>query len=451
MERSPNQNVCPLTIDINSRGHLEIGGCSSVELVSKFGTPLYVIDEDTLRKGIQDYKLQFSSKYPDSIVLYAAKAFMCESMCHILQEEDVGLDVVSGGELYVALKTGFPASKIYFNGNNKSQEELVLAVDSGIGAVIVDNFYELEFLNKIAVSKSKTCSIMLRITPGIECHAHEYICTGQIDSKFGFDPNQISFALEKINSNYKNLCLQGFHAHIGSQIFELESYEKLVNTLLEYYAQVKSTYGIELTKINVGGGLGIKYVEQDDPPGIPQVATVIAGAILKNCKKLKLNKPTLLLEPGRSIIGTSGVTLYQIGSTKEVPGIRDYIAVDGGMADNPRPALYQSLYTACIANKMLEKNKKIVTVAGRFCESGDILIKDVELAQPVSGDILVVFSTGAYNYSMSSNYNLVPRPACVLVKDGNADVIIERETYQDLVALNRVPSRLLKYKSTPVK
>lgn len=450
MEKSPNQDIYPVSMNVNQRGHLEIGGCSAVELASKFATPLYVMDEDTLRKSMRSYNKAFKSLYKNSMALYASKAFITEAMCHILQEENFGIDVVSGGELYVALKSGFDTSKIYFNGNNKSQEELVMAVDNELGAIIVDNFYELELLNRIAVSKSKKCSIMLRITPGIECHTHEYIKTGQIDSKFGFDLSQIDLAVEKITSLYKNLQLQGLHAHIGSQIFELDSYADLVKIVLERYSQIKNDYSLELTKINIGGGFGIKYTDNDTPPTIDESARIIVDAVIVNCERLNLATPILLLEPGRSVVGPAGVTLYQVGSSKEVPDVRTYISVDGGMADNPRPAMYEAEYTACIANKMLEKNKKLVTVAGRFCESGDILIKDIELADPVSGDVLAVFSTGAYNYSMSSNYNFVPRPACVLVKDGNADLIIERESYQDLVARNKVPSRLLKYKKVSV-
>jgi len=448
MEKFPNKSIYPITMNINSRGHLEIGGCSTVELASKFGTPLYIIDEDTLRTSIKNYKQEFSSRYTNSLVLYGSKAFTCEAVCHILQEEELGIDVVSGGELYLALKTGFNPSKIYFNGNNKSQEELVLAVENNIGGVIVDNLYELELLNQIAISKSKNCSILLRITPGIECHTHEYIKTGQIDSKFGFDLTQVNDVIEKIKTRYRSLKLEGLHAHIGSQIFELNSYADLVNIMLKLYKEIKTKYGIEFTKMNVGGGIGIKYIEKDDPPGIDAAADIITKTINESSKTLGINKPMLLLEPGRSIVGTAGITIYQIGSTKEVPGIRKYISINGGMADNPRPAMYKAIYTACIANKMLEKNKDVVTVAGRFCESGDILIKDIELAQPVSGDILAVFCTGAYNYSMSGNYNLVPKPACVLVKDGNADIIIERETYQSIISLNHVPSRLLKYKNT---
>lgn len=451
MEKSPNQDIYPVTMNINSRGHLEIGGCSSVELVSKFGTPLYVIDEDTLRKGIRNYKSAFDSNYKDSLMLYASKAFICQGVCHVLQEEGVGLDVVSGGELYIALKSGFDPSKIYFHGNNKTQEELVFAIDNSIGAIIVDNFYELKLLNNVAQLKSKRVPIMLRITPGIECHTHEYIRTGQIDSKFGFDLSQVNEAMTLISKDYRNLHLDGFHAHIGSQIFDLDSYADLVKIMMELYARIKKEFDLELTKLNVGGGLGIKYVDGDAPPSISEVAEVISNAIYENAQKLGIVLPMLLLEPGRSIIGPAGVTLYQIGSSKEVPGIRKYIAIDGGMSDNPRPAMYQSVYTACVANKMLEKDKQTVTVAGRFCESGDILIKDIELANPQSGDVLAVFCTGAYNYSMSSNYNMVPRPACVLVKDGNADIIIERESYQDLISLNRVPARLLKYKTLSSK
>lgn len=448
MENFPNKSIYPITMDINSRGHLEIGGCSIVELASRLGTPLYIIDEDTLRTSINSYKEEFNSKYKDCLVLYGSKAFTCEAICHILQEEEMGIDVVSGGELYLALKTGFNANNIYFNGNNKLQEELLLAVENNIGGIIVDNFHELEILNQIAISKSKTCSILLRITPGIECHTHEYIKTGQIDSKFGFDLSQINTAIEKITTRYRSLSLEGLHAHIGSQIFELKSYSDLINIMLKLYSDIKTKYGLEFTKINIGGGIGIKYVDGDTPPGIDEAAAIISKTIKENCKKLGLKKPLLLLEPGRSIIGTSGVTIYQVGSIKEIPGIRKYISVNGGMADNPRPAMYNSVYTACIANKMLEKNKEVVTVAGRFCESGDILIKDIELVKPVSGDILAVFCTGAYNYSMSSNYNFVPRPACVIVKDGNADIIIERETYQDIISHHQIPSRLLKYRST---
>lgn len=450
MEKSPNQDIYPVSMNVNQRGHLEIGGCSTVELASRFSTPLYIMDEDTLRQSITCYNDAFKSKYKNSMALYASKAFITEAICHILQEEGFGIDVVSGGELYVALKSGFDTSKIYFNGNNKSQEELVMAIDNKLGAIIVDNFYELELLNRIAVSKSKKCSILLRITPGIECHTHEYIKTGQIDSKFGFDLTQVDLAVEKVATVYKNLELQGLHAHIGSQIFDLNSYSDLVKILLDKYSQIKIEYNLELTKINVGGGFGIKYIDSDTPPTIYEAAQIITDAIDYHSQRLDLVKPLLLLEPGRSIVGPAGVTLYQIGSTKEVPDIRTYISVDGGMADNPRPAMYDAQYTACIANKMLEKNKKLVTVAGRFCESGDILIKDIELADPISGDLLAVFSTGAYNYSMSSNYNFVPRPACVLVRDGNADIIVERESYQDLVARNKVPSRLLKYKNALV-
>lgn len=447
MEKSPNQDIYPVSMNVNSRGHLEIGGCSSVELASKFGTPLYVIDEDTLRQSIQRYKNDFASQYEDSLVLYASKAFMCEAICHIVDEEGIGVDVVSGGELFLALKSGINPLKIFFNGNNKTQEEIVMAIDNGISSVIADNFYELELINKIAVSKSKTCPVMLRITPGIECHTHEYIKTGQIDSKFGFDLTQINEALELLKTKYKNLNLLGFHAHIGSQIFELSSHVDLVRILLERYAQIKNDYGIEMTILDIGGGYGIKYTEEDNPPSVAEFAKAITEAIDENVDRLGITKPKLLLEPGRSLIGPAGITLYTVGSDKEVPNIRKYIAVDGGMADNPRPAMYQAVYTACIANKMLEKEKEVVTVAGRFCESGDILIKDIELAKPVSGDIMAVFATGAYNYSMSNNYNLVPRPACVLVKDGNADIIIERETYQDLISHDRVPSRLLRHKS----
>jgi diaminopimelate decarboxylase len=332
--------------------------------------------------------------------------------------------------------------KIFFNGNNKSLDELDLAIDSKVGRITVDNFLELDLLDTIAKSKGANVNILLRITPGIECHTHQYIQTGHLDSKFGFDLTQLDEAIELIQDQYSNLTLKGLHAHIGSQIFETQVYYDVVGVICEQFAKIRDKYDINLEDMNIGGGLGIKYTENDDPPSMSEIAKVILESVDNNLAKYNLSKPRLIIEPGRSIIGTSGVTLYTVGSSKQVPDGKKYIAVDGGMADNPRPSLYQAVYTAVVANKVNDDDKETVTIAGRFCESGDILINSVELPKTVPGDIICVFATGAYNYSMSSNYNRIPKPEAILVQNGQTDVIIKRETYEDIVSLDEIPQRL---------
>jgi diaminopimelate decarboxylase len=441
MDHTVNQSVMPDTVRINEKDHLEIGGCDVVDLAEKYGTPLYVFDETTIRKSTQGYKEAFSP-YKNSLMLFAAKAFMTKAMCCIMKSEDFGLDVVSGGEIYTALDADFPMEKVFFNGNNKTLDELDFAIDSKVGRITVDNFLELELLDTIAKSKEVNVNILLRITPGIECHTHQYIQTGHLDSKFGFDLTQLDEALELIQDRYSNLVLKGLHAHIGSQIFETKVYYDVVSVICEQFAKIRDKYGINLEDMNIGGGLGIKYTENDDPPSMPEIAKVILESLERNLAKYNLPQPRLIIEPGRSIIGTAGVTLYTVGSSKQVPHGKKYIAVDGGMADNPRPALYQAVYTAVVANKVNDDNKEIVTIAGRFCESGDILINDIELPKTDPGDIICIFTTGAYNYSMSSNYNRIPKPEAILVQNGQSDVIIKRETYKDLVSLDEIPQRL---------
>ena len=439
--KTVNQAVMPCTARINKNNHLEIGGCDVTDLVKKHGTPLYVFDEETIRRSCQDYKNAFLP-YDNTLMLFASKAFMTKAMCCILKQEGFGLDVVSGGEIYTALKAGFPMEKIFFNGNNKTLEELELALGSKIGRITVDNFYELELLNNLAKSKNLTADILLRITPGIECHTHEYIQTGHLDSKFGFDLSQLDAALTLIKENYTNLTLRGLHAHIGSQIFETEVYSDLTGILTEQFAKIRDKYGIILDEMNMGGGLGIMYTDSDDPPSTYDIAGVIIDSLNKNLEKYNFPRPKLIIEPGRSMIGTAGVTLYTVGSSKQVPEGRKYVAVNGGMADNPRPAMYQAKYEAIVANKADDIPEEIVTIAGRYCESGDILIKDINLPAVKPDDVLCVFATGAYNYSMSSNYNRVPRSAAILVRNGNSDVIIKRETYEELLMLDRIPERL---------
>ena len=438
-----NQFIKPVTTVINDNGHIEIGGCDLVNLAEQYGTPLYVFDEETIRTVARQYKDAFKN-YPKVSMLYASKAFMTKAVVRILDEEGFGFDMVSGGEIYTAYTAGADMKKSLFNGNNKSCDELQMAVELGVGLISADNFLELALLNDIAKANKKTADILLRITPGIECHTHEYIQTGHLDSKFGFDLTQIDEAVELIIDEYKNLNLIGLHAHIGSQIFETSIYFDEVEVLLKEMARLKAKYGINLTHINLGGGLGIKYTETDCPPSINEIADKIISSIKENAPKYNIEPPEIHIEPGRSIIGTAGVTLYTVGSSKQVPNGRKYVAVDGGMADNPRPSLYQAVYTADVANRPNDERVETVTIAGRFCESGDILIKDTNMPELESGDILCFYDTGAYGYSMSSNYNRVLKPAAVLVNNSQSDIIIDREDYEHLVSLDRIPGRLKK-------
>lgn len=438
-----NQSLKPITTKINDKCHIEIGGCDLVDLTEKYGTPLYVFDETTIRTIAKEYKEAFKA-YPKVSMLYASKAFMTKAIVRILDEEGFGFDMVSGGEIYTASQAGADMKKCLFNGNNKSYEELQMAIELGVGLISVDNFLELALLNDAAKANNKTVDILLRVTPGIECHTHEYIQTGHLDSKFGFDLTQTDEAVELILDEYKNLNLVGLHAHIGSQIFETSIYYDEVDVLLKEMGRLKEKFGISLTHINLGGGLGIKYTEEDCPPSINEIAQKIITSVKENTQKYNIEEPEIHIEPGRSIIGTSGVTLYTVGSSKQVPQGKKYVAVDGGMADNPRPSLYQAIYTAEVANRPCDKKEETVTIAGRFCESGDILIKEVEMPQLQEGDILCFYDTGAYGYSMSSNYNRVLKPAAILVNNSQSDIIIDRESYEHLVSLDVIPDRLKK-------
>jgi diaminopimelate decarboxylase len=442
---SPNQQLLPLTAKVNSRDRLEIGGCEVTALVEQFGSPLYILDEETLRATCAQYRDAFEHYYPgETQVIYASKAWSCLAVCAIAASEGLGIDVVSAGEIHTALKAGVSPDKIYFHGNNKSRKELQLAVESGC-TVVADNWHDLETLadlGKLGVS-SKTGAptrVMVRFTPGIECHTHDYIKTGQIDSKFGFDPNSLDNVFKFIS---EQPCLSGVgvHAHIGSQIFELQPHNDLAEVIVQALTKALS-YGLPATEINIGGGLGIRYTKADDPPSIEAWAQTICKAVVAACDRHKLPLPKLLCEPGRSLVGTACVTAYTVGSKKVIPGIRTYLAVDGGMSDNPRPITYQSLYQVLAAGKMSAELTETVTIAGKHCESGDILIKDAQLPECQAGDILAVTATGAYNYSMSSNYNRVPRPAAVLVRNGEAHTILERETDEDLLRFDRLPERL---------
>lgn len=432
------------TMKVNSKNHLEIGGCDTVRLAKKFGTPLYVIDEDLVRQTCKRYYDSFMKKNK-GLVLYASKAFMNMAMVRLIDEEGLGLDVVSGGEIYTALQAGFPMNKVYFNGNNKSPEELVFALKSGVGRIIVDNFYELEILNHIAGTLGKKADILIRITPGIEAHTHEYIMTGQLDSKFGFNvPDGQAMKAIDMAIKMPNLNLKGIHCHIGSQIFDMQSYKHEVEITTSFIRQIKDETGYEAEELDLGGGFGVYYTEEDDPATIEDYADMVFKTLNKMVNELDIKMPKVIVEPGRSIIANAGITLYTVGAIKEIPGIRKYISVDGGMTDNPRLALYGAKYEAVIANKVFEKNSEVVSIAGKCCESGDMLIWDICLPHIVPGDIIAVLSTGAYNYSMASNYNRLTKPAVVLVKDGRADIIVKRETYEDLVRNDVIPARLSK-------
>lgn len=442
MTSSTNQLLKPVTTDFNDAGNLEVGGCDLVYLAEKYGTPLYVVDEKTIRSVCRDYRRAFE-KYPKVHMMYASKALCVSAVTRILDEEGFGFDTVSSGEIYTVYQSGVDMSHVLFNGNNKSYDELSLALDLDIGRISVDNFFELALLDEIAKSKNIIADILLRITPGIECHTHEYIQTGHLDSKFGFDLTQIDEAVELILNEYKNLKIHGLHAHIGSQIFETSIYPDEIEILIRELARLDEKFSLKLDEINIGGGIGVKYTKEDIPPSIYDIGELVVDKLNIMIEKYNIEPPTVFLEPGRSIISTAGVTLYTVGSSKQVPNGKKYVAVDGGMADNPRPSMYQAKYLAEVANrKENDIPREKITLAGRFCESGDVLIPEIELPVLLEGDIICVYNTGAYNYSMASNYNKVSKPAMVLVNDSQSDIIIERETLDDLISHEVIPDRL---------
>lgn len=432
----------PNSAKYNLLGHLEVGGYDLIELAERFGTPLYILDEQTIRETAREYKQALDEFYPNSLPIFASKALSLQAVFALLNQEGFGLDVVSAGELYTAQSISFPAHKIYLHGNNKSVAEIEMACDLKEAKIIIDNFSDLEILKQL----NKPASVLIRLTPGVECHTHDYIKTGHLDSKFGFDPQQLDLAIEEINKN-PNLNLLGLHSHIGSQIFETLPFQDAARILLEKYQQIKQKYGLELEELNLGGGIGIHYTAQDDPPAIRDIIRNLATTIKSLVSEFGLKEPKLILEPGRSLVGRAGVTLYKIGASKQVPQGKSYLSVDGGMADNPRPITYQAKYSAQLANRLVSETEvlKTFTIAGRYCESGDVLIESLELPESTNKqDLLVVFGTGAYNYAMSSNYNRVPKPAMVLVGAGEAEIILQRETLEDLLRNDVLPSRLLK-------
>jgi len=427
----PRLRLFPVTARVNSQQHLEIGGCDTVGLANEFDTPLYLFDEAGLRAKCAEFKNEFGQRYRDTTVIYACKAFINQALATILNEEGFGLDVVSAGELYIAQSSGLPLERVYYHGNNKSAEELRLALDRRVGRIVVDNFPELTMLSEIARERETQPDILLRLSPGVDPHTHQYITTGTIDSKFGFP---MSAAEEAIAQAIKapNLNLVGLHCHIGSLIFEVEPYLQTIEVVLGLAAQMKAKYGFELSELNIGGGFAIQYTLDRPAPPVSDYAVAITTKIVTKCQELQLAQPRLVIEPGRSVVGQSGVALYRVGVIKDIPQVRCYVSVDGGMGDNIRPALYQAEYEAMVANKMPAEDTAKVTLAGRFCESGDVLIRDIMLPPLKPGDTIAVPSCGAYCLPMASNYNASLKPAVVLVKDGNARLIRRRETFADL-------------------
>lgn len=414
---------------------LYIGGVSTVELAKEYGTPLYVIDEELVRTKCKRYFQAFRVQETGNRVAYAGKAFLTLAMCQIIKEEGLCLDVVSGGELYTAVKAEFPMDKVYFHGNNKTEEEINMGIENGVGRFVVDNFHEIEKINSIAKGYNKVQKILLRITPGIEAHTHDYIKTGQIDSKFGFTMLQDN-TLKAVRRAIElpNIELAGLHCHIGSQIFDIAPYEDAAEIMLTLISNIKGELGYELKELDLGGGFGIHYKNGDQPKTIEQFCWAIINKAEEVAQRLNITLPRLTIEPGRSIIGKAGTTLYTIGSIKEIPEVRKYVAVDGGMTDNIRPALYKAEYECLIANRVEDTSNEVVTISGKCCESGDILLNNIEIPNPESGDILAVLSTGAYGYSMSSNYNKIPKAAVVLVREGKARLICRRQSFEDVIS-----------------
>jgi diaminopimelate decarboxylase len=421
----------PSTAEVDNKGRLLIGGCDIIELAAEFGTPLYVFDELGIRNKCAEFKREFGSRYADTTVIYSAKAFINQALAELFNEEGLGLDVVSAGEISIVRSAGFPMDRVYFPGNNKSAEELRLALEWGVGRIVVDNFHELELLGKLAEERGASPSILLRLSPGVDPHTHKYVVTGNLDSKFGVPMAQAEKALTMAMTMPK-LKLRGLHFHIGSQITELEPYQQAIDIVLGFAAEMKAKHGFEMGELDIGGGFAVQYTLDAPVPPIGDYAEAITSSVINGCKKLGLAQPRLIVEPGRSVVGQSGVALYTVGVIKDIPNVRRYVSVDGGMADNIRPALYGAQHEAVAANKMAEKETEKVTIAGKFCESGDIIIKDAKLPPLAVGDILAVADCGAYSIPLASNYNAALKSAIVLVKEGKARLIRKRETFDDL-------------------
>lgn len=420
---------------VNNAGHLELGGCDTVYAAEKFGTPLYLMDEERIRQNMRRYKNSIDKFYDGKgLCLYASKAFSAVYIYKVAAQEGLGVDVVSGGELYTALKAGFDASKIVFHGNNKSYEELEMAIESGVGRIIVDSREELSVIDELSRERDIVTKIMVRIKPGIDAHTHEFISTGQIDSKFGFSlENGEAFDFISDALSYKNIEITGIHCHLGSQMFLYEPFRLGGEVMMNFYAELKEKLGLQLGELNLGGGFGIKYTEGDTPVDYEGYIESVSGVIRDICAKMGIEMPFIYMEPGRSIVGDAGITLYTVGSVKDIKDVRKYVSIDGGMGDNPRYILYGAEHDGILANRPEAKATEKVTVCGKCCESGDIIMENVMMPEMHRGDILAVMSTGAYNYTMASNYNRLPRPAVVMAQRGELKLIVRRESYEDII------------------
>ncbi len=425
------------TQSVNEKGHLTIGGVDTVDLAQTYGTPLIVYDVDLFRQRAKSFKETFQDAGIKSQVAYASKAFSSIAIYEVAESENLSLDVVSGGELYTAIRAGFPRERIHFHGNNKSYAELQLAFDEEIGCIVIDNFLEIELVKEIARTRKQRMDVLMRVTPGIEAHTHDYITTGQEDSKFGFDlkNGQADRAFLQLH-NDPYITVLGMHCHIGSQIFETDAFRYAAEALMAKMVAWRDEHQFICRVLNLGGGFGIRYTEEDKPLEPAVYVKEMAETVLAMTRSHQYPIPEIWIEPGRSLVGDAGTTLYTAGSIKEVPGKRTYLAVDGGMSDNIRPALYDAVYTAVTANRMNEPQTEVVTIAGKCCESGDKLIEEARIAQPETGDLIATFCTGAYSYSMASNYNRLPKPAIVFVENGEHHLVVRRETYEDITRLD---------------
>lgn len=431
------KGIAPDTFKINDKGNFTIGGCDVVELAGEFGTPLFIYDEATVKNKIDAYKTAFDKTGVNVRIIYASKAFNSLAMCQLADENGLYIDVSSAGEIYSALSAGVNGTKLYFHGNNKEDGELKLAIENNIGRIVVDSVSELDRLDKLAASYGKKLNILLRVTPGVKAYTHKYLETGVTDCKFGFGiKHDVAMNAIKKALASDNLQLKGLHVHIGSQIFSIDSYEKAIKLVVKFLDGVHKQTEWLPGEINIGGGIGVKYTRDDNPFDIEEFVNRTATAMKNECNVHNIPIPLLAIEPGRSLVANAGVTIYRVGTIKEIPEIKTYISVDGGMSDNLRPTLYDAKYEAAIANKGHESRDSIVSVAGKHCESGDILIKEARVQEPDVGDILMTFTTGAYGYSMANNYNKQTKPAVVMVKDGEARLIIRRETLDDLIRLD---------------
>lgn len=422
-------------LNVNEKGHLTIAGLDAVDLAAQYGTPLYVMDEDLIREHCRSFMNSIDKYYNgEGIACYASKAFSCKAMCKILKEEGMGLDVVSEGELFTADSVDFPMERVCFHGNNKTDAELKYAINKKVGRIIVDNIFELERLDKIASDANTKANIMFRIKPGIDAHTHDFVKTGQIDSKFGVAlETGEAFEIVKKAISLNNVNLVGLHCHIGSQIFDIDPFVEAAEVMIGFIEKIKLELNYEIKELNLGGGFGIKYTDEDTPVEYDKYMEKVSARVKTLCAEKNLNLPFILIEPGRSIVAPAGTTLYTLGSIKEIPNIRTYISVDGGMCDNPRYALYKSQYDVAVANRASEPKTETVTIAGKCCESGDLIGEGMKIQKAEAGDIIAVFATGAYNYSMSSNYNRIPKPAVVMLKNGTSRIVVKRETLEDII------------------